>query len=327
MNLKLIYFLALILVITFNNYAKLNINELQLLSPEDIIEKNKKHIINLIKNQITNRKETVFEKRLLDFFSIDKITKELFQKNYSDIFVFAEFMYDYQRTQILIQDTVLFSILVASLDYDNEKISSDAFSRINSYGRRDLIYAFSDPIKKAIVKNKKNNYINILMHCNLSKKERAQYLERKGLSIYYYAALGDSSALDSLITEFDKCNDFRKKKDLANQLARIGNRKCITTLFNALEDTLSLIGRGGKEEKSFRLEILKALKHTFPDEKIFTTIPYQIFRFGQEYYEKYLGKRSIEEYLEKVEKWIYRYNGNKINIRDGRPLAKYTDVE
>ena len=169
-------------------------------------------------------------------------------------------------------------------------------------------------------------HVYLLVHCNLTEKEKDKYLKKSGYSLYYYAALGDTSALNKLISQFKKCKNHLDYRRYARQLARIGNKECIEVLLRSLNDTLTYNSNNGVDTLFFRLEVLCALKYVFPDEVLFTLTPHQIYWYGTRSFEKKFGKGMEEEYLKQVEEWVFKYNGSKLYLHSGKPLAKYGNV-
>jgi len=135
--------------------------------------------------------------------------------------------------------------------------------------------------------------------CGLTPEQKTEVLSWERVPGMVRALCGDEEAETALISGFEKSEDYREKRRLAQQLAYVGTKRCAGALVDGLRSPVFLDGEA--HQISIRPAILRALGMIYEDEKLFTTKAYTLSRSYDHFFDRRYG---LGKYVDAVDRWV-----------------------
>lgn len=192
-----------------------------------------------------------------------------------------------------------------------------------------LLKRYSTQIKNALgpwpYNDEKKKY-QLLALLDLTEKERMAIDSIPGLDRAIRARLGNEEQQDSLISDYIKEKDYRKKRSLVSMLSYVGSDTCIKTLIrNFNEPLFDFIYVGRKPpfsrcyRESIRYPILLGFRQSFPENPMFNSElnTYDDFMLGLV---KCNDSIMVQKYLSRFKAWAKAmYNVEPVDV-DPMPM-------
>ncbi len=197
-----------------------------------------------------------------------------------------------------IEDNVVIRILVSALDDPRKRVRNNAFHSLLAFARAGQLMPHSAAIKDAFAKYEFPEEYDMLGLLILDEDERKSLLNRNNMPAKVRARIGDADSENRLISEFRSSDDFKRLRELTDDLAYIGTTSCGKTLAESLASELTV--RLGAGKLSVKFYIIQALGKIHPDNRLLTQEIRKIESLSDD---DYGGTEAIRNYLGRVCQW------------------------